>query len=262
VLRTVSIPSTANKDLYYIGVSGDGDSLSIGLGQFMHAVRRNLNMLYIIENNGVYGLTKGQFSASADIGSTAKKGEANQQPPIDPALTLLSMGATFIARSFSGDREQLVSLIKAGLKHRGMAMIDVISPCVTFNNHEGSTKSYEFTRQHAHAANYPDFVPPAREIRAEYAAGQAMPVQLHDGSRIVLRKADGAYDPTDPVAAFQYIHKHRAAGEIVTGLIYIDETKPDMHELANTPAEALATMSYSKLCPGKKALASIQGRYR
>ena len=258
----VSGANAANKDLHYIGVSGDGDSLSIGLGQFMHAVRRNLNMLYIIENNGVYGLTKGQFSASADVGSTAKKGEANQQPPIDPVLTLLSMGATFIARSFSGDREQLVTLIKAGLRHRGLAMIDVISPCVTFNNHEGSTKSYEFTREHAHAANYPDFVPPAKEIRAEYAAGQAMPVQMHDGSRIVLRKADGAYDPTDSVAAYQYIHKHRAAGEIVTGLIYIDETKPDMHELANTPPEALATLPFAKLCPGKKTLASIQSRYR
>jgi 2-oxoglutarate ferredoxin oxidoreductase subunit beta len=133
---------------------------------------------------------------------------------------------------------------------------------VTFNNHEGSTKSYEFTRQHAHAANYPDFVPPAKEIRADYAAGQAMPVQLHDGSKIVLRKADGAYDPTDSVAAFQYIHKHRAAGEIITGLIYIDETKPDMHELANTPPEALAAMPFARLCPGKKTLASIQDRYR
>ncbi|MCL4779924.1 MAG: 2-oxoacid:ferredoxin oxidoreductase subunit beta [Gammaproteobacteria bacterium] len=258
----VSGANAANKDLYYIGVSGDGDTLSIGLGQFMHAVRRNLNMLYIIENNGVYGLTKGQFSASADVGSTAKKGDANQQPPIDPALTLLSMGATFIARSFSGDREQLVTLIKAGLKHRGLAMIDVISPCVTFNNHEGSTKSYEFTRQHAHVANYPDFVPVAKEIRAEYAAGEAMPVRMHDGSQIVLRKADGAYDPTDSVAAFQYIHKHRAAGEIVTGLIYIDETKPDMHELANTPPGPLASMPFEKLCPGKKTLASIQARYR
>jgi len=254
--------NAANQDLQYIGVSGDGDTLSIGLGQFLHAVRRNLNMLYLIENNGVYGLTKGQFSASADVGSRAKKGEANQQPPIDPALTLLATGATFIARSFSGDRQQLVPLIKAGMKHRGFAVIDVISPCVTFNDHEGSTKSYEFTRKHSMTAIYTDFVPPAKEIRAAYEAGQAMPVQMHDGSQIVLRKADGAYDPTDRVAAFEYIQTHQKAGEIVTGLLYIDETKPDMHELANTPAGPLAALPFAKVCPGKKTLASIQSRFR
>jgi 2-oxoglutarate/2-oxoacid ferredoxin oxidoreductase subunit beta len=158
--------NAANPELYYLGVSGDGDSLSIGLGQFLHAVRRNLNMVYILENNGVYGLTKGQFSASADIGSKAKKGETNQQPPIDPVQTLVSLGATFVARSFSGDKEQLVPLIRAALAHRGFAFIDVISPCVTFNDHEGSTKSYTFTRKHAHVAQYADFVPPAKEIRA------------------------------------------------------------------------------------------------
>ena len=254
--------NAANPDLYYLGVSGDGDTLSIGLGQFLHAVRRNLNMLYLIENNGVYGLTKGQFSASADVGSTAKKGESNQQPPIDPALTLLSLGATFIARSFSGDRQQLVALIKAGLMHRGFAMIDVISPCVTFNDHEGSTKSYEFTRKHSVSAIYTDFVPPAKEIRAEYEAGAAMPVQLHDGNRIVLRKADGSYDPTDRVAAFEYIQRHQQAGEIVTGLLYIDETKPDMHELANTPVAPLTTLPFDRVCPGSRTLASIQSRFR
>jgi 2-oxoglutarate ferredoxin oxidoreductase subunit beta len=254
--------NAANQDLHYIGVSGDGDTLSIGLGQFLHAVRRNLNMLYLIENNGVYGLTKGQFSASADVGSKAKKGETNQQPPIDPALTLLATGATFIARSFSGDRAQLVPLIKAGMKHRGFAVIDVISPCVTFNDHEGSTKSYEFTRKHSMTAIYTDFVPPAKEIRAEYEAGKAMPVRMHDGSQIVLRKADGAYDPTNRVAAFEYIQEHQRAGEIVTGLLYIDETKPDMHELANTPPGPLASLPFSKVCPGSKTLASIQSRFR
>ncbi len=254
--------NAANQDLHYIGVSGDGDTLSIGLGQFLHAVRRNLNMVYLIENNGVYGLTKGQFSASADVGSKAKKGGSNQQPPIDPVLTLLATGATFIARSFSGDRQQLVPLIKAGMKHRGFAVIDVISPCVTFNDHEGSTKSYEFTRKHSVAAIYTDFVPPAKEILAEYDAGQALPVQMHDGTQIVLRKADGAYDPTDRIAAFDYVQKHQLAGEIVTGLLYIDETKPDMHELANTPASPLASLPFSKVCPGNKTLASIQNRFR
>lgn len=254
--------NAANQDLWYIGVSGDGDSLSIGLGQFLHAVRRNLNMLYLIENNGVYGLTKGQFSASADIGSTAKKGEANQQPPIDPCLTLISMGATFVARSFSGDKEQLVPLIKAGLSHRGFAFIDVISPCVTFNDHEGSTKSYEFTRKHYHPAIYTDFVPPAQEIRTAYGTGEAMPVKLHDGSTIVLRKADGAYDPTDRAAAYAYLQSRQAAGEIVTGLLHIDEGRADMHELANTPPGPLAELPYGRLCPGSKALAALQDRLR
>ncbi len=254
--------NAANPDLCYIGVSGDGDTLSIGLGQFLHAVRRNLNMLYLIENNGVYGLTKGQFSASADVGSTAKKGETNQQPPIDPALTLLSVGGTFIARSFSGDRQQLVTLIKAGIRHRGFAMIDVISPCVTFNDHEGSTKSYQFTRKHSVPATYTDFVPHAEEIRAEYQPGSALPVELHDGSRILLRKADGAYDPTDRAAAFDYIQKHQQAGEVVTGLLYIDESRPEMHELANTPAVPLNSLPFDKVCPGSKNLASIQKRFR
>src|SRR5215510_14275733 len=191
----------ANKDLYYIGVSGDGDTLSIGFGQFAHAIRRNLNMLYIVENNGVYGLTKGQFSASADIGSKAKKGEENQQPPVDPVLAALTLGCTFIARSFSGDKEQLVPLIIAGLKHKGFALIDVLSPCVTFNDHEGSTKSYQYTREHYDAAVHADFVPFQKEISAEYGEGDALPVVLHDGSRILLRKLDSTYDPTDRAAA-------------------------------------------------------------
>jgi len=254
--------NAANGDLHFIGVSGDGDTLSIGLGQFSHAVRRNLNMLYVIENNGVYGLTKGQFSASADVGSKAKKGEANQQPPIDPCLAVLAMGGGFVARSFSGDREQLVPLLKAALKHRGFAMIDVISPCVTFNDHEGSTKSYQFTRQHYHPAIYADFVPPSDEIRAEYEAGRAMPVKMHDGTEIVLRKVGADYDPTDRSAAFTFIEQHNAAGEIVTGLLYIDEAKPDMHELAKTPAMPLGTMDYSKLCPGQSGLDKLQERLR
>lgn len=254
--------NAANKDLHYIGVSGDGDSLSIGLGQFLHAVRRGVNMLYILENNGVYGLTKGQFSASADLGSKAKKGDVNQQPPLDPCQMLLAAGGTFVARSFSGDRAQLVPLIKAGLKHRGFAFIDVISPCVTFNDHEGSTKSYAFTREHQHTAIEADFVPPAREIRAEQVAGGVTPVDLHDGSRILLRKVEADYDPTSRMAAADYLARHQAAGEIVTGLLYVDEGRPDMHELANTPDAPLNTLPFGKVCPGSKTLAAIQGRYR
>lgn len=254
--------NAANRDLVYIGVSGDGDSLSIGLGQFAHAVRRNLNMLYVIENNGVYGLTKGQFSASADLGSKAKKGEENLQSPIDPCLAVLAMGSTFVARSFSGDKQQLVPLIKAGLSHRGFAMIDVISPCVTFNDHEGSTKSYNFTRQHYHPAIHADFVPPSQEIRADYEAGSAMPVQLHDGGQIVLRKIDEDHDPTNRAAAMAYLQKHQAAGEIVTGLLYINEKEPTMHEIGNTVDGALAGVDFDKLCPGQDKLQQLQERFR
>ena len=189
--------NAANRRLYYLGVSGDGDTLSIGLGQFCHAIRRNLNMLYIIENNGVYGLTKGQFSASADIGSTAKKGEANFQPPMDPVLLAMTLGASFVARGFSGDKEQLVPLIQAGFEHNGFALIDVLSPCVTFNDHEGSTKSYAYTREHYEPAVHADFVPFERDITVSYGKGEAVPVVMHDGSRIVLRKCRADYDPTD-----------------------------------------------------------------
>ena len=201
----------------YIGVSGDGDSLSIGFGQFAHAIRRNVNMLYMCENNGVYGLTKGQFSASADIGTKSKKGEENLQAPVDPCLAALSLGGTFIARSFSGDREQLVPLIKAGLMHKGFAMIDVISPCVTFNDHVGSTKSYEFTREHYHEAVHADFVPVRQEIQASYAEGEVLPVQMHDGSHIRLRKLAREYDPTHRGKAFEYLRTKLREGEHVTG---------------------------------------------
>ena len=209
--------NAANRDLYYIGISGDGDSLSIGLGQFCHAIRRNLDMLYIIENNGVYGLTKGQFSASADIGTKAKKGEVNQQPPIDPVLLAMNLGAGFVARSFSGDKKQLVPLIQAGLEYPGFALIDVLSPCVTFNDHEGSTKSYQFTREHYEPVVEADFVPFQREISTDYGAGEAVPVMLHDGSRVVLRKLAEDYDPTDAHAAYDYVQQHIAKGEYLTG---------------------------------------------
>ncbi len=255
--------NAANRELYYIGVSGDGDSLSIGLGQFCHAMRRNIDMLYIIENNGVYGLTKGQFSATADVGSKAKRGEINEQPPIDPVQTALAMGGTFVARSFSGDKEQLVPLIKAGLMHRGFALIDVLSPCVTFNDHEDSTKSYAFTRQHYHPAVHTDFVAPAEEIRADYDQGKAMEVELHDGSRLVLRKIRDDYDPCDRDAAFSYLKRRLREGEHLTGLLYVEPDEGrDMHIVNKTLGTPLRDLEWDALCPGSDALDDIMSRYR
>jgi 2-oxoglutarate ferredoxin oxidoreductase subunit beta len=254
--------NAVNKALYCIGVSGDGDSLSIGLGQFAHALRRKLNMLYIIENNGVYGLTKGQFSASADVGSKAKKGEVNEQQPIDPVVTALGLGGTFVARSFSGDKDQLVPLIQAGLNHDGFAMLDVLSPCVTFNDHEDSTKSYAHTRQFFHRAIRADYVPPRKEISVASEEGNTVTVELHDGSRIVLRKTGEDYDPTDRAGAFSYIQEHQERGEIVTGLLYIDEEQGDMHAVAHTIEEPLVSLPYAELCPGAEALEELQKRFR
>lgn len=254
--------NSANRELTYIGVSGDGDTLSIGMGQFAHVIRRNLNMLYIIENNGVYGLTKGQFSAAADKGSIAKKGEVNQQPAIDPCQTAIVLGATFVARGFSGDKDQLVPLLKAGMKHRGFAMIDIISPCVTFNDHEGSTKSYEYSREHFSPAIVADFVPPAEEIKVRYDEGEAMSIELHDGSHIVLRKLDKDFDPTDRISVLSNLQEGVVAGEITTGLLYVDESQPEMHELNNTTQTPLRDLPFDKLCPGNDTLQKIQARYR
>ncbi len=254
--------NAVNREVCCIGVSGDGDSLSIGLGQFAHVIRRNLNMLYLIENNGVYGLTKGQFSASADVGSKAKKGEVNEQPPIDPVLSALALGGSFVARSFSGDKEQLVPLLKAGIAHLGFAMIDVLSPCVTFNDHQDSTKSYAHTRQFFRRAIHADFVAPAEEIRTVYDEGDNMSVKLHDGSHILLRKVSGDYDPRDRSAAFSYIQEHQARGEIVTGLLYIDENLPEMHKLQHTVAEPLRDLDYETLTPGAAALKELNKNLR
>jgi 2-oxoglutarate ferredoxin oxidoreductase subunit beta len=254
--------NAANKDLWYIGVSGDGDSLSIGMAQFAHVIRRNLNMCYIIENNGVYGLTKGQYSASADVGSKAKKGPANRQMPIDPVSTAIGLGATYIARSFSGDKQQMVPLIKGALTHKGFALLDIISPCVTFNDHEGSTKSYAYTRQHRHQVIYTDFVPPAEEIKAAYDEGEAMPVQLHDGSKVVFRKVDKSYDPTSRAAAFSFLRDSVRKGEIITGLLYIDEEMGDMHDLSGSVDRPLSKIPYGELNPGSESLASVMNRYR
>jgi len=254
--------SAANRTLTYIGVSGDGDSLSIGTGQFVHAIRRNLNMCYMIENNGVYGLTKGQFSASADIGTVPKKGLPNQQEPIDPVSTALSLGATYIARSFSGDKDQLIPLIQGALLHDGFALVDVISPCVTFNDHEGSTKSYAHTRRFFHHVVEADYIPPMQEITLEYEKGAAMPVELHDGSRMMLRKVDNEYDPTSRAAAFKYLRDRFNAGEIITGLLYFNDSRKEMHDLMGNIDTPLAEYPYEKLRPGRKELKKILSRYR
>lgn len=254
--------NAARADLTYVGVSGDGDSLSIGMGQFAHVIRRNLDMCYIMENNGVYGLTKGQYSASADIGSIVRKGAPNKQMPIDPVSTAIGLGATYIARSFSGDKQQLVPLIKGAIMHKGFALLDVISPCVTFNDHEGSTKSYVYTRQHAHHVIETDYIPPSEEIRADYDAGASMTVAMHDGSKIVFRKVDSDYDPTSRAAAFSYLRESVKAGEIITGLLYIDAETGDMHDLSGSVDEPLAKIPYSELSPGKETLATVMDRYR
>jgi 2-oxoglutarate ferredoxin oxidoreductase subunit beta len=254
--------NAANRNLHYVGISGDGDTLSIGLGQFCHAIRRNVNMLYIIENNGVYGLTKGQFSASADIGTKAKKGEVNVQPPIDAVLLAMRLGAGFVARSFSGDKAQLIPLIQAGLKYQGFALIDVLSPCVTFNDHEGSTKSYAYTREHYEPVVNVDFVPREREITVDYADGELKPVVMHDGSRILLRKVDADYDPSDVTSARNFVIDRMAQGEYVTGLLHLRESDHEFHAVNKTPEVPLNQLPFSKLTPGAKVLEKIQSRYR
>lgn len=254
--------AAANRDLRIIGISGDGDSLSIGLGQFCHAARRNVDLLYILMNNGVYGLTKGQFSASADVGSRRKKGEENRFNPIDPALLAISLGSTFVARSFSGDKEQLVPLIKAGLLHKGFAFIDVISPCVTFNDHEASTKSYMHTRENRQEVVHMDFVRAAEEITASYNPGEVQRITLHDGTALALKKTADDYDPRDPIGAHAYIREHQLKGQIVTGLLYIEENDEDMHAIAATVDRPLVDVPYERLCPGADALQKFQDSYR
>ncbi len=248
----------ANRDLVCIGVSGDGDSLSIGFGQFGHAVRRNINMLYIIENNGVYGLTKGQFSASADRGSKSKKGSVNQMRSIDPVATAIAMGGSFVARGFSGDRDQLVPLIKAGISHPGCAVLDIVSPCVTFNDHAGSTKSYSYTREHYNPANHTDFVLPAEEITASYDEGDTLLVKMHDGSKMLLRKTDSSYNPTLRSAAMRYLEAHSSRGEVVTGLLFYNEDMPGLHEIAQTARQPLTNADFESLNPGSEALKTLQ----
>ncbi|HEX2190680.1 MAG TPA: 2-oxoacid:ferredoxin oxidoreductase subunit beta [Longimicrobiaceae bacterium] len=251
----------ANRDLVLIGVSGDGDSLSIGLGQFCHAVRRNLDMLYVLENNGVYGLTKGQFSASADVGSRAKRGQANAHQPIDPVLVALTLGAGFVARGFSGDKAHLVPILKAGIAHRGFALVDVISPCVTFNDHEGSTKSYRYTREHMHEMDAVDFVPLHHEVRGEFGADARMTVRMPDGSTVRFRDVEPGYDPSDRDAAYAHVRRCQDAGEVATGLLYLDPTSRDMHDLAGTVEGPLYDLPHEALCPGSAALDALMAEY-
>ena len=219
-------------------------------------------MLYVIENNGVYGLTKGQFSASADIGSTSKKGESNVQPPIDPVLLALTLGATFVARGFSGDKTQLVPILKAGLSHNGLALIDVISPCVTFNDHEGSTKSYKFTREHEVEISAADFVPLRREITATPAESGVSVVTMHDGSSVRFRQTPDGYDPTSREDAYAHVRACQLRHEVATGLLFIDEGGQDMHAISKTVQMPLVDVPYEQLCPGNAALQTLMERYR
>jgi 2-oxoglutarate/2-oxoacid ferredoxin oxidoreductase subunit beta len=254
--------NAANGDIIYIGISGDGDSLSIGLGQLCHAIRRNVNVLYVLENNGVYGLTKGQFSASADPGSLSKKGEPNTMEAIDGCLLALTLGATFVARSFSGDKAQLVPILKAGLAHRGFAFVDVISPCVTFNDHEGSTKSYAYTREKNVEVVQADFVLPAAAITTSYHAGDVRIVTMHDGSAVRLRKIAEDYDPTDRDRSYQYIRDSQKEEEVVTGLLYLSPDSRDLHDQNQTVDMPLATVPFDELCPGSAELEKLQRGFR
>ncbi len=252
----------ANRALLYLGVSGDGDSASIGIGQFAHVMRRGVNMVYIVENNGVYGLTKGQFSATADQGSASKKGVVNSDTPIDMASLALQLGASYVARGFSGDKKQLVPIIKAAIAHKGAAFIDVVSPCVAFNNHPGSTKSYDYVREHNEAVNRIDFIPRKEEIVVDYAEGQVIEVEQHDGTVLLLRKLHREFDPHNRVAAMNYVAEHQAKGEVVTGLLYVDNSARDLHEHLNSVDVPINSLTAAELCPGNATLAKINQSLR
>ncbi|MBS1793322.1 MAG: 2-oxoacid:ferredoxin oxidoreductase subunit beta [Acidobacteria bacterium] len=252
----------ANRDLIYLGVSGDGDSASIGMGQFVHVIRRNLNMVYIVMNNGCYGLTKGQDSATADIGSKNKSGQINLFESIDLASLAIELGATFVAQSFSGDKEQLIPLIKAGMSHPGFAFINVISPCVTFNNNVGSTKSYDYVRQHMEATSTFDFVPLAHEIRTQYEEGETQHLTMHDGTVIQLHKLAKDWNPLDRVSAVNAVGRARRDGEILTGLLYMIPECKELHALLNTTDRPLNSLTENELCPGADILESINESLR
>jgi 2-oxoglutarate/2-oxoacid ferredoxin oxidoreductase subunit beta len=252
----------ANRELIYLGVSGDGDSASIGLGQFAHSVRRGVNMTYIVENNGVYGLTKGQFSATSDRGSKSKRGVENTESPIDLVSMALQLGASFVGRSFSGDKVQLVPLIKAALSHRGPAFIDCISPCVAFNNHVGSTKSFDYVRAHNDAVNRLDFITGREELTVDYGPGTMTTVRQHDGSELRLRKIAEHYDPTDRIQAMAYLQERQAKGEIVTGLLYVDPDADDLHGRLGTVDTPLNELGDAELTPGAKALDALNASLR
>ena len=252
----------ANRELIYLGVSGDGDSASIGLGQFAHLMRRNVDMTYIVENNGVYGLTKGQFSATADKGSRSKRGAANDDEPIDLVMMALTLGASYVARGFSGDKEQLVPLIEAAIRHKGAALIDVVSPCVAFNNHPGSTKSYDYVREHNDTVNRLDFMPERAPIVASQTPGETRDIVMHDGGVLRLKRLDAAYDPTDKVGAMAYLESHRARGIVVTGLLYVAENASDMHDALQTVDMPLNRLPDAELVPGAAALEGVNASLR
>jgi 2-oxoglutarate ferredoxin oxidoreductase subunit beta len=252
----------ANRELVYLGVSGDGDSASIGLGQLAHCLRRGVRMTYIVENNGVYGLTKGQFSATADAGSTSKKGVGNNDEPIDLVSLAILFGASYVARGFSGDKTQLVPLIKGALRHRGIAFLDVVSPCVAFNNHPGSTKSFDYVREHNEAVNSLDVMIPREEIVVDHQPGTVIDVTQHDGSMLRLRKLAAHYDPTDRQSAMAHLQARLEAGEVVTGLLYVNDSSGDMNDRLNTVEQPLNTLGEAELCPGTAAIDSINASLR
>jgi len=252
----------ANREMIYLGVSGDGDSASIGIGQFVHAIRRGVNMVYVVENNGVYGLTKGQFSATADKGSQSKKGQANLDAPLDLVMLALELGATYVARSFSGDKQQLVPLIKGAIEHQGPAFIDVVSPCVAFNNHPGSTKSYDYVREHNEAVNSLDVMVAREPITANYPPGKVELVTMHDGSTLQLRKVADGYDATSRLSALHFLHEHQAKGAVVTGLLYVEAESEDLHRHINTVKKPLNQLGDPDLVPGSAALEALNASLR
>ncbi len=247
----------ANHTIMGIGVSGDGDTASIGLGQFMHMIRRNIPMIYIIENNGVYGLTKGQFSATADEGSKLKTGVINDLPPMDLCALAVELGCGFVARGFAGDPKQMVNILKAAIAHNGLAVIDVISPCVTFNNHEGSTKGYTYSKEHAELLHQIGFVPEYEQIEVDYEPGEVRVVELHDGSKVVLKKLEEDYDPSDPVQALVRLHRAIRDGQMLTGLVHLRPEKKNFIELLNLGEEPLGTLPLERIRPPKEALDKI-----
>jgi 2-oxoglutarate ferredoxin oxidoreductase subunit beta len=252
----------ANRTLMGIGVTGDGDTASIGIGQFMHLVRRNMPMIYVIENNGVYGLTKGQFSATADLGSTLKTGQPNDLPPFDCCALALKWGATFVARTFSGDKKQLQSIIKASIAHQGLSVIDVISPCVTFNDHVGSTKSYGYMKEHEEVLQELDFVPFFEDISVDIPAGETMDVRMHDGSHLRIRKLHLDFDPTDRLTALAALEDAEAKGEVLTGVLYVNTRKPTFIELLNLCEDPVATLPESRVRPPRAVLDQVMEELR
>jgi len=252
----------ANRNLIALGVSGDGDTASIGVGQFVHLMRRNLPVIYIIEDNGVYGLTKGQFSATADLGSKLKTGVLNDLPPIDTCEMAITLGATFVGRSFSGDKKQLHAMMKAAIAHNGTVMLDVVSPCVTFNDHEGSTKSYKYVKDHEEPLQEISFVPHFEDITVEYEPGSTTEVTMHDGSRLQLRKLEEDYDPTNRVEAIHRLNQSHMKGEVLTGVFYVNTKTPTFVELLNMVDEPLATLPESAVRPKREVLEQVMEELR